>query len=68
MRGEKVINKNIELKPCPFCGNTSIKPRPRYSELTGEVYGYTVECFAGCYAKLFHSDENKAIERWNRRS
>lgn len=54
------------LKPCPFCGDTAI--RPHITGYGGYKIGCnTVNCVGlHCEGKLFESEE-EAIESWNRR-
>ena len=53
----------IELKPCPFCGNTAF-----VSEYLYDPYiTFFVEC-NGCHATTFEfATSAEAIEAWNRR-
>ncbi len=56
-----------ELKPCPFCGDTYIRPH------VTKGHKYTIGCNTvncvglHCEGKLFNS-EAEAIEAWNRRA
>lgn len=46
--------KDVELKPCPFCG--------------ADARGNNVECSNGCVEQIFpFMTEEEAIEEWNRR-
>lgn len=70
----KIVEKEIEILPCPFCGSESVNP----IHIQGQ-YGYSssddyVECRC-CGATGGHiTDRNggnhieKAIDRWNNRA
>lgn len=51
------MEKQIELKPCPFCGQT-----PR---LVGGGWGYKIVC---CFGETYYSiDKEELFNLWNRR-
>nr|DAJ86808.1 MAG TPA: restriction alleviation protein [Bacteriophage sp.] len=70
----KIVEKEIEILPCPFCGSEKVKPRHFYGQ-----YAYTpsddyVECYC-CGATGGHvmdrDDGNhleEAINKWNNRA
>ena len=69
----KVINNEIEIIPCPFCGSENIKP----IHINGE-YGYSssedyVKCLSCGARGSVIKDSNggnhmiEAIEKWNKR-
>ena len=58
--------KDIELKPCPFCGSKSVWVADNILDYL--FIGYNVHC-NGCGAETrYTKDRDKAIERWNRRA
>ena len=57
--------KDVELKPCPFCGADARVNRVPYNGRTH----YYVECSNGCVEQIFpFMTEEEAIEEWNRRA
>lgn len=57
----------IELKPCPFCGNSAFVVEYDYTVDNGYIPLYVVEC-NGCHATTFEYDtEEEAAAAWNRR-
>lgn len=74
MQETKIVEKEIEILPCPFCGSENVEPR----HFPGQ-YGYSpsddyVECCC-CGATGGHvmdrDDGNhleKAINKWNNRA
>lgn len=61
----------IELKPCPFCGNTKSVECVKEKNCYGDNYYYVgcVPFYGGCGASTCTRDtEDEAIEAWNRRS
>lgn len=60
--------KDIELKPCPFCGGIpmfySYDPFDGYQ---GNLTKYAVRCLK-CTARINAPTEEKAKEMWNRRA
>ena len=72
------MSRNIELKPCPFCGNRTAPEVVSISELDSvdgnEWYDshFTVVCSmwnGGCGASVRCNNESReaAAESWNRR-
>jgi Lar family restriction alleviation protein len=73
----------VEILPCPFCGNTKLKVESKHNGRTCHVgtHSATVRC-GKCHARgptasckvekgLWSADkatEQKAIELWNRRN
>ena len=58
----------IELKPCPFCGNSAFVTEYDYTIDNGYIPLYVVEC-NGCHAQTFEYDSmEEASEAWNRRT
>lgn len=55
------MNKNIELKPCPFCGGKAKINKIEQGRL------YEVEC-QYCYANVYDDTIEGAVEYWNRRT
>ena len=53
-----MINTNIEMQPCPFCGHT---PEIEYS---ADKHIYIVIC-KDCYAQALGQTPEKAAEAWN---
>lgn len=52
-----------ELRPCPFCGSDEVKA---WRDVCGTSYYVTCGI---CYIRtLNYSDEEQAIEVWNRRA
>lgn len=51
---------NIELKPCPFCGEEA-----KLKEIAGR---YAIECSKHCAGTVIKNDKSKVIEIWNRRT
>lgn len=78
MRKPEVI-ENVEISPCPFCGNTKLKVDSSHWSTVG-THSATVRC-SKCHARgptasckvspeLYGADEatkQKAIELWNKR-
>lgn len=54
----------IEIKHCPFCGNTNITGATH--KPVGSAEFYEVIC-VDCSARIRRSSKRKAIEAWNRR-
>ena len=72
-----MLNRNFELKPCPFCGGDA-QFIEEYRGMGGSELCFYVECKI-CKARTRSTggvwdDEkmrqapNKAVERWNRRT
>lgn len=68
---------NVELKPCPFCGNDMEMHAVRFKKDNRLVFGVrheicTIECI-GCTASIRQAGttreaaEEHAINMWNRR-
>lgn len=58
------MSKEIELKPCPFCGGKAKK----CSNIYKGIRLYSVICMSCCCGTTDFGYINKAIEAWNRRS
>lgn len=54
------MNKEIELKPCPFCGGEAHV----YQDYTGH---YTVQCDKCGIGTLSYNNKKTAKRQWNRR-
>jgi len=59
-----------KLKPCPFCGNTSVDIREPYSQELGLMLKYFIVCLGGCKCECIYevSHKQEAIEAWNKRA
>ena len=55
----------VELKSCPFCGNTDIEGATH--KPVGSIEFYEVICLE-CGARIRRSSKRKAVETWNRRA
>lgn len=72
---EQILSiKDLNAKPCPFCGDTYITVVQKYSSGKWFInHGYSIGCQSiGCiachtYARIFKT-EKEAIEAWNKRS
>lgn len=53
----------LDLKPCPFCGNKDVKPLKTDSEKW-----YTIECHNCFVSAGLHDTPRRAIDTWNRRT
>ena len=64
--------KNIELKPCPFCGGTNIVYTDKADDKNNTHCVYCYDCgggtatFSGCSSH--ETLKNVAIKAWNRRA
>ena len=61
--------KNIELKPCPFCGEKAELSSGRFD---GKATSYVICTRCGSSGEFFfvspkYASAEKAIEAWNRR-
>lgn len=57
----------MDIKKCPFCGGSArIYAYDPFDGYQGNLITYRVEC-TKCWASVKDSNENKAIEAWNRR-
>lgn len=70
-----VIDLNIPLNPCPFCGGSDVKPGDRVSyghgDCTCEVFVECMSCHAkgpdcGYWGQPTDEQRLKAIEAWNK--
>lgn len=65
------MSKEVNLKPCPFCGGEATLRHTKDRE--GKMYGelWIVSCEArSCYIRpctSFYTSEEEAIEAWNTR-
>lgn len=65
MQNISIINSEVQLKPCPFCGNPQV-------QLIGVKYlmdgddGYYVACTC-CNASQIPDSKERAIHDWNQR-
>ena len=55
--------RELELKPCPFCGGKAIKSAFSWGNIDDE---YTIECTV-CRVRTTVSKLEEAIKLWNRR-
>lgn len=55
--------KELELKPCPFCGGKAIKSAFSWGNIDDE---YTIQCTV-CGIRTTVSKLEEAIKLWNRR-
>lgn len=60
------MDKEIELKPCPFCGENA-KIIEEYDCMV-DLYFYFIEC-SKCGATFYKGDLDKSnvVKKWNRR-
>lgn len=70
----KTIHKEVEIKPCPFCGSENVKPihhSGSYGYSSSEDYVKCLSC--GASGGIFKDDNcgnhmREAIKKWNRRT
>lgn len=61
-----------KLKPCPFCGSTTIKLSNEEfgtGQFQQKIIGWWIQCQGeSCYAIQQGSSMEKVINRWNKRT
>lgn len=60
------MNKDLNLKPCPFCGSSRVVYR-NYDEYDGQyMQSHEIACLH-CGARLNGKHKSDAINKWNTR-
>lgn len=57
-------SKEINLSPCPFCGD--VLPVLEEVYIYSEYFGYLVRC-QDCEAEIEGDTEDEVVTKWNRR-
>ena len=65
MKVKKSKNKDLELKPCPFCAGKRINV-VKFPETLPPLY--QVECRRCMVSTLMHEDLKEAAKQWSKRA